>query len=88
MSFFVIIFLTIIIDLEKILNIFLYLYIWTFPSLSEKKNVLNDFYSETKSEILGYEDYLKLDTTEQYKNNQDRLKRVEKGKWNGAFIKI
>ena len=35
--------------------------------IGEKKNVLNDFYTETKTEILGYDDYLKLETTEQYK---------------------
>ena len=54
--------------------------------IGEKNNVLNDFYSETKSEILGYEDYLKLDTTEQYKNNKDRLKRIEKEKEMGWSI--
>ena len=48
--------------------------------IGEKNNVLNDLYTETKTEILGYEDYLKLDTTEQYKNNHNRLKRIEKEK--------
>ena len=54
--------------------------------IGEKNNVLNDFYTETKTEILGYEDYLKLDTTEQYKNNKDRLKRIEKEKEMGWSI--
>ena len=46
--------------------------------IGEINNVLNNFYRETKSEILGYEDYLKLDTKEQYKKNKDRLKSIEK----------
>ena len=48
--------------------------------IGEKNNVLNDLYTETKTEILGYEDYFKLDTTEQYRNNHNRLKRIEKEK--------
>ena len=48
--------------------------------------VLKDFYSETKSDILGYKYYWKLDTTEQYKNNQDGLKRIEKDKEMGWSI--
>ena len=30
-----------------------------------EKNVLNDFYTKAKTEILGYENFLNLDTTEQ-----------------------
>ena len=54
--------------------------------IGEKNNILNDFYTQTKTEILGYENYLKLDTTEQYKNNQNRLKRIEKEKEMGWKI--
>ena len=62
-------FLTFIKDLGKNLNIFFrvrYLYEY-FLVYQRKNNILNDFYTDTKTEILGYEDYLKLDTSEQYK---------------------
>ena len=48
--------------------------------VGEKKYILDSFYSESKMEILGFNEYLKLDVTEQYKNNQNRLERIQKGK--------
>jgi len=48
--------------------------------VGEKKNILDSFYAETKSDILGFEDYLKLETTEQYKNNKQRIERTQKEK--------
>ena len=45
-----------------------------------EKNLLDSFYSEIKSEILGFDDYLKLDTTEAYKNNKKRIERTQKEK--------
>jgi|CryBogDrversion2_8_1035294.scaffolds.fasta_scaffold08127_3 hypothetical protein len=48
--------------------------------IGEKKNLLDSFYSEIKSEILGFDDYLKLDTTEAYKNNKKRIERTQKEK--------
>jgi len=48
--------------------------------VGEKKNILDSFYSETKSEILGFGDYLKLETTEAYKNNKKRIERTQKEK--------
>ena len=48
--------------------------------VGEKKNILDSFYSETKSEIFGFDDYLKLDTSEAYKNNKQRIERTQKEK--------
>ena len=65
-SFFIIIFSAIIIDFEKNSKYFSLLIMYgQFQVYRRKNNVLYDFYSKAKSEILGYEDYLKLDTTEQ-----------------------
>jgi hypothetical protein len=46
--------------------------------IGEKKNVLDSFYSESKQEILGFDDYLKLETTDAYKNNKQRIERTQK----------
>ena len=46
--------------------------------VGEKKNILDSFYAETKNEILGFDDYLKLDTSEAYKNNKQRIERTQK----------
>ena len=54
--------------------------------IGEKKDVLESFYKETKTEILGFNDYLKLETTEQYKNNKNRLERTEKERQMGWDI--
>ena len=54
--------------------------------VGEKKNILDSFYSESKMEILGFNEYLKLDVTEQYKNNQNRLERIQKEKKLGWVI--
>jgi hypothetical protein len=48
--------------------------------VGEKKNILDSFYAETKTEILGFEDYLKLETTDAYKNNKERIERTKKEK--------
>ena len=54
--------------------------------IGEKKNILDSFYSETKNEILGFDDYLKLETTDAYKNNKARIERVQKEKDLGWMI--
>ena len=54
--------------------------------IGEKKNVLDSFYSESKQEILGFDDYLKLETTDAYKNNKQRIQRVQKEKELGWTI--
>jgi uncharacterized protein YvpB len=54
--------------------------------IGEKKNVLDSFYSESKQEILGFDDYLKLETTDAYKNNKQRIERVQKEKELGWTI--
>jgi len=51
-----------------------------------KKNVLDSFYSEAKTEILGFDDYLKLETTDAYKNNKQRIKRVQTEKDLGWIV--
>lgn len=54
--------------------------------IGETKNVLDSFYSETKQEILSFDDYLKLETTDAYKNNKQRIERVQKEKELGWMI--
>lgn len=54
--------------------------------IGEKKNILDSFYAETKSEILGFDDYLKLETTEAYKNNKQRIERTQNEKELGWVI--
>ena len=54
--------------------------------IGEKKNVLDSFYSESKQEILGFDDYLKVETTDAYKNNKQRIERVQKEKELGWTI--
>ena len=54
--------------------------------IGEKKNVLDSFYSESKQEILGFDDYLKLETTDAYKNNKQIIERVQKEKELGWTI--
>ena len=51
--------------------------------IGEPNNILDRMYEETKGEVLGFEQYLKLETTEGYKNNQTRIDRVkeETEKW-------
>ena len=46
--------------------------------VGEKKNILDSFYAETKPEIFGFDEYLKLDTSEAYKNNKQRIERTQK----------
>ena len=46
--------------------------------VGEKKNILDSFYAEAKPEILGFDDYLKLDTNDLYKNNKQRIERTQK----------
>ena len=45
---------------------------------SDSKDLIDRLYEETKGEVLGYEQYLKLETTEGYKNNKARLERTKK----------
>jgi hypothetical protein len=46
--------------------------------VGEKKGILDSFYAETKNEILVFDDFLKLDTSEAYKNNKQRIERTQK----------
>lgn len=48
--------------------------------IGESKEILNEMYTESKAEILGYDQYLKLETTDLYKNNKQRIEREEKEK--------
>ena len=45
---------------------------------SDSKDLLDRMYKETKTEVLGYKDYLKLEPTEGYKNNKERLERLKR----------
>jgi hypothetical protein len=54
--------------------------------IGEKKDIIEKFYSETKTEILGFDDYLKLEKTEIYKNNQNRKDRVQKEREMGWIV--
>ena len=48
--------------------------------IGESKEIINSMYTDSKAEILGYDQYLKLDTTDLYKNNKQRIEREEKEK--------
>jgi hypothetical protein len=54
--------------------------------IGEKKDIIEKFYSETKTEILGFDDYLKLEKTEIYKNNQNRLDRIKREREMGWIV--
>ena len=43
---------------------------------SDSKDLLDRMYKEIKGEVLGYEDYLKLEPTEGCKNNEARIERM------------
>ena len=45
---------------------------------SDSRDLINRLYENTQGELLGYKEYLKLEPTEGYKNNKERLERIKK----------